>query len=398
MFWFQKKRIYLDYASATPVLKDATRAFERASALFGNPSSIHTEGVLAQRMLSDSRFALARHLGVKAREIIFTSGATEANNLAILGRVHHLKCQGRPLAQTHWVVSTIEHPSILECFRDVERRGGAVSYMEPDSRGVIHKDTVLKILTKETVCVSIGWANHEIGVVQPLAQIARAIREHEKNQGSRIVFHSDAGQAPLYLSPQINTLGVDCMTFDAGKLYAPRGIGMLVGKRNDRDGTPTFSPLTIGGGQEFGVRAGTENVALASAFATAFEIISREREREARRLTTLRDVFAKELMTHIKNCVRNGDARHALPHILNISIPNIQSEYLVLQMDQAGIAIATKSACKESEKSSHVVAALGGEEWRARTSLRFSLGMNTTMRDIKRTIHTLLHFIQSPKV
>ena len=393
MFWFRKKRIYLDYASATPPLTEALRAFRYASSLCGNPSSIHTEGVVAQTALSKARSNIARLLGVKAREVVFTSGATEANNLAILGCAKALEARGVNLAKTHWVVSAIEHPSVLQCFEDIKKRGGAVSYMEPDAHGVIHESEVRKALTKETVFVSVGWANHEIGVVQPLSRVARVIREHERKHESRIIFHSDAGQAPLYLSPQLNTLGVDCMTFDAGKLYAPRGIGMLVGKRNHRDGAPMFAPLILGGGQEFGIRAGTENVALASAFSVAFGIISAERESEARRLVVLRDTLAKEIATHIPNSVRNGDARHTLPHLFNISIPHIQSEYLVLQMDQAGIALATKSACKESAQYSHVVAALGGEEWRARTSLRFSLGMNTTARDIERVIEIFVRLL-----
>ena len=412
--WFAKKRVYMDYAGATPPLPEAVLVFRDAAEIYGNPGAIHAEGVVARTVLDASRASLARELGVKAREIVFTSGATEANNLAILGRFKRVVLSGRKPQETHWVVSAIEHPSVLECFRHIAAMGGNVTEVNPDGRGMVSAETVARALKPETVFVSVGWANHEIGVVQPLSKIARAIREHEDhvNQNSTsqtsvrksdlwntrkygVIFHSDAGQAPLYISPQVHTLGVDLMTFDAGKLYAPRGTGLLVGKRHRGKEGALLAPTILGSGQEFGVRAGTENVALVAAFSEAFAIISKEREQESRRVQKLRDELARKLIARIPGLVINGDSRQgeALPHVLNVSIPNIQSEYLALQLDQASIAVSTKSACKNVEQFSHVVRALGGEAWRAESTIRISLGRDITARDIQKTIDVLVALI-----
>lgn len=399
--WFKSKKIYLDYASATPVLPEAVRAFRHAIEKYGNPSAIHAEGVEARALLEGAREKLALLLGVKARDIIFTSGATEANNLAILGRFKRLVLSGKKPGETHWVVSAIEHPSVLTCLDHIAEMGGSVSRVYPDKHGLIAEEAVGKLLKPETVFVSIGWANHEIGTIQPLSRIARLLRAHEQKYKSIIIFHSDAGQAPLYISPQIHTLGVDLMTFDAGKLYAPRGIGMCVGTRHLGKEGALLSPIILGGGQEWGMRAGTENPALASAFAKAFEHISHEREKEARRVRLLRDELARQLQAHVPGIIINNDTKHALPHMLNISIPNSASwrtsEYLLLQLDQAGISISTKSACKEGEQASSVVRMLGGDPlaggWRAENTLRFSLGRDTNSRDIQKTLNILIQLL-----
>src|SRR3989338_9343380 len=181
---FVKRRIYLDYASATPVSSASLRAMREAEKIIGNPSSIHIEGVEASRFLEASRAKIAAELGCKAREIIFTSGITESNNLAILGLARKLEQGGRALADTHWIVSSIEHVSALDCFSEIERRGGKISFVGPDSRGIISAESVAKLLRKQTVCVSIGWANNEIGVVQPLSKIARVLHEYEEGKGT----------------------------------------------------------------------------------------------------------------------------------------------------------------------------------------------------------------------
>lgn len=399
MFGFGTKRIYLDYASATPVLSGALAAQCAATQLIGNPGSIHLEGVRADEALEDAREKIARELGSKAREIIFTSGGTEANNLAVLGFARNLAQKkslnnshnhASPLYGTHWIVSSIEHASVLGCFGEIERLGGTVHFVDPDNRGIITPDAVAQLLKKETVYVSIGWANSEIGVVQPLAHIAKIIRAHEKQHGSQIIFHTDAGQAPLYKASTVHALGVDLLTLDSGKLYGPRGVGALwIDNRVELSGT------TFGGKQERGLRAGTENVALAVGFATAFAAVARERTDEAKRLETLRDSFARNIGTEIDGVIENGDRKHTLPHMFNISIPHIDSEYLVLALDHRGIALSTKSACHEGEESrSHVVETLGGEEWRARNTLRFSLGRETTARELTRTTAVLKELVK----
>ncbi|MBI4079631.1 cysteine desulfurase [Candidatus Kaiserbacteria bacterium] len=389
--WFSKRRIYLDCASAPPVLPEASAAMREAEKFFGNAGAIHAEGVEAKKSLESSRSRIAALLGCKARELLFTSGLTEANNLAIVGVARKLEQTRRSLSDTHWLVSAIEHDSVLVSFAEVERMGGSVTYLDPDGRGIVSPETVSRALRPETIFVSIGWANNEIGTIQPLGKIARSIRTFSESQKRRITFHSDAGQAPLYLPTVINSLGVDLLSLGANKLYGPHGVGSLYISNN-----VTLSPVLFGGKQERGLRAGTESVALAAGFAAAFEIVADERFTETVRLRKLRDEFVGELVARIPSLEINGDLKHALPHMLNVSMPAIQSEYVTLALDHEGIAVSTKSACREGEESrSHVVAALGGEQWRAENTIRFSLGRDTTSVDIMKTVEALARIVKT---
>ena len=239
-----------------------------------------------------------------------------------------------------------------------------------------------RALRSNTVFVSIGWANSEIGTVQKLRALAGVIHEHEKKSGTTVIFHTDAGQAPLYLAPNVHTLDVDLFSIGSGKLYGPRSIGALfVGKRAD------IAPIIIGGAQERGLRAGTEAPALAAGFAAALAALADERREEAERVQKLRDQLATRVAEAIPEAVFNTDLKHSLPHMLNISIPDINSEYLVLALDRAGISLSTKAACSEGGvNASHVVAALIGDtektNWRSQNTLRLSLGKDTNMKDI----------------
>src|SRR3989344_4048435 len=395
-----KKPIYLDYASSTGISAASLRAMRAAETLVGNPNAIHSEGVKAKRELEKARSAIAAELGCKSREIIFTSGITESNNLAILGLAYDffqgesLDYPRTPLGRdsligTHWIVSALEHASVSEPFNHIEELGGIVSRIAPNSKGIISPESVQSVLRKETVCVSVGWANNEIGIIQPLGAIGHALREHEEKFKTKIIFHTDAGQGPLYLPSQVHSLRVDLFSFGSSKIYVPHGIGALyISNRVD------LEPIILGGGQERGLRAGTENVALAAGFAAALSEAAMKRERESKRDQKLRDNLAEELIEIIPGAVVNGDTKRALPHMLNISIPDIQSEYLMLALDRAGVEVSTKSACDEGEaKESHVVAALGGEAWRAHSSLRFSIGEDTTSADIRQVVSTLYRII-----
>lgn len=383
MFWqFRNKRIYLDYAAAPPLLRAARAAMRGAEALAGNPGAIHAEGVAAKKSLEHSRETIAKHFGVKAREITFTPGLTAANNLAILGYAHAL---GKKIHGSHWVVSAIEHSSVLACFREVERMGGAVSYVQPDERGLITPEAVRAALTPHTVFVSIGWANGEVGTVQPLAEISSVVRAH----GAHVRLHADAGQAPLYLPTLIHSLGVDLLSLGANKLYGPHGIGALY----IRPGV-SLTACVVGGAQERGLWAGTENVALAAGFAAAVEGIVALREKEGRRIAILRDELARELLEKVPGLVVNGNIKHSLPHLLNVSIPDISAEYLALALDHAGIAVSTKSACREGEdRESHVVAALYPDDWRAAHTIRFSLGIDTRSAHIRHGAEYVAAFV-----
>jgi len=395
---FRQKRTYLDYASAAPVLPEAVHAMRDAEALSGNPGAIHAEGVAAKRVLERARTQIAGVLGCKARGVVFTSGLTEANNLAILGFARAEERARRTLSGTHWLVSSIEHTSVLECFAEIERMGGTVSYVEPDERGIVLPKTVQTALRPATVFVSVGWANNETGTVQPLADIARVLRAYESENGSSIIFHADGGQAPLYAATSVHSLGVDLLSLGSNKLYGPHGIGCVYVSDRTRLAPPLagLAPIILGGAQERGLRAGTESVALAAGFAAAFTIVAGEREHESKRLKKLRDSLADELLEKIPGLVINGDMKHMLPHMLNVSIPPADcrtTEYLTLALDHAGIAVSTKSTCEEGQKASHVVAALGGEEWRAKNTVRFSLGRETTASEVQETIHTLQSLI-----
>lgn len=374
------------------MLPEAARAVARALSVFGNPGATHSEGQKAKDLLQRSRESIASALACKARELVFTSGLTEANNLAILGLARKMQIEGRDLTDSHWIVSSIEHDAVLECFAEVERLGGKVTHVDPDATGIISAASIARTLRKETTLVSVGWGNNEIGVVQPLREISRLIREHEKKQGTVVAFHSDAGQAPLYLHPSVHTLGVDLFALGSGKLYGPRGIGALYISNR-----VTLAPILLGGGQERGIRAGTEEPALAAGFASAVEAMAKVREKESRRLQKLRDELAGKIAAQFPSAVFNGptsptvgaDFKRSLPHILNISIPDINAEYMVLALDRSGIAISTKSACNEGDTSSHVVAALGGPEWRAKNTLRISLGAGTKPAQVSKMVKEL---------
>ncbi|MEN9561588.1 MAG: hypothetical protein RIQ56_861 [Candidatus Parcubacteria bacterium] len=396
-----RRRIYLDYASATPILPQAAREVARVSKkLWGNPGSIHAEGVAAKQELLAAREKIAAALAVKAREVVFVSGGTEANNLAILGFARHLilrdsvlKSQGSNLEgnlrTTHWITSVIEHPSVLECFSEIERLGGSVTHLIPNEKGVITPDILQKALRKETVFVSIAWANHEIGVVQPVAKLSQMIRKYEKECASTIVFHSDAGQTPLYKSSYPHTLGVDLFTLDSAKLYGPRGIGAVY-----LSNQVELAPIVLGGKQERGLRAGTENVALAAGFAEAISIVAKNRHAETERMLALKKEFEQGVAKVAPDAFFNSNEL-GLPHLINVSFPSTQSEYLTLELDRAGTAVATKSACREGEERiSQVVEVLGGPSWRATSTIRFSFGSGTTRADVRRVVAELKRLLR----
>lgn len=371
---FGKKRIYLDYAAATPISKGAFAEQKKANRLSANPSAIHKDGIDAKASLEGSRKIIASTLGCRARDVLFTSGGTEANNLAILGFARTLEEKGTQINKTHWITTKIEHPSVLECFKEVEKRGASVTYLPVNSNGVIKPDVLENQLKANTVFASIGWANSEVGTVQPLHALSKVLRANK----SKVVFHSDAGQAPLYLTSIVHGLGVDLLTLDSGKLYGPRGIGALY-----KEGSIEISPILFGGSQEYGFRPGSENISAAAGFAYATQEAFKKRKDETVRLNKIRNFFIGEMEKNIEGAIINGSRKLTLPNVVNISIPNIDSEYIALALDRIGISISTKSSCLEGEEDeSHVVKALDGEDWQAKNTLRFSFGNETAKADI----------------
>ncbi|MFA5831598.1 MAG: cysteine desulfurase family protein [Candidatus Paceibacterota bacterium] len=385
-----KKRIYLDHAATTPIDSRVLSAMQKtAKEIFGNPSSIHKEGVEAKKVISEARKDIAARIGANPDEIIFTGGGTESNNLAIFGAANILDIRCPEYKRKHIIVSSIEHPSVLLCARELEKRGAEVTFLSVGNNGIVFAKSVAEAIRENTVLVSVMYANNEIGTIQPIAEIAKVIR-HAKHKP---LFHTDACQATNYLDMNVLRLGVDLMTFNASKMYGPKGVGALYVKR----GVP-LSPLVFGGGQEKGMRSGTENVSGIAGFAEAMKLAETMKEKESARLLKLRDFFIKEILKKMPNAVLNGSAKNRLPNNVNFSFPGLDGEELVIQLDARGIAASTGSACANiahDGKVSHVLKAIGADNDIARGGVRFTLGRGTTKEDMKRTAKELSDIVKN---
>lgn len=379
---FPKKRIYLDHAAATPLRKEVFSAMRPYFIdHFGNPSSIHKEGSIAREAIEKARADSAQILGAHPDEIYFTSGGTEANQLAFSG----YSGDGTQ-APTHIVTTALEHPSVLE----VARLHSHV-IIKVNHEGLVNPKDIYAALTPETRLVSVMYVNNEVGSVQPLPEIAKVIRRFRKeNNTSYPLFHTDASQAPCTLPCKVTKLGVDLMTLDAQKIYGPKGVGALYARRG-----VSVTPLMHGGGQERGVRPGTENTPLIIGFARALYYADQEQEREKERLSKLRDHFFAEVTKHIPSAVINGGREDRVASNVNISIPGFESEFMVLWLDAHGVSCGARSACMGSDgEHSYVLSSLGATDEVAQSSLRFSLGKDTTRKDIDRTVALLSEMVQ----
>lgn len=376
---FGKKRIYLDFAAATPVDPRVLKKMQPYwSNRFGNPGGLHEEGRVTKDAVIASREHIAVAIGAHAEEIIFTASGTEGNNLALLGSLHALKEAGG-LTGAHIIMSSAEHPSVRDCAEFFKEEGVVIDFVDFNEDGLVDPHSVAKLLRKETKLVSIGYVNNEVGTVQPIRKIAEVIRVHEKKVGGAVTFHTDASQAPLYFNCRISQLDVDLMTIDGQKIYGPKGVGFLYKGQM----TP-LSPIMKGGNQEFGLRPGTENVPLIVGLAEAFVLATAEREAECERIGALQNYFINKLEREIPRAVLNGDRKQRSPNNVNVSIPGIDNEYLAVALDEHGVAVATKSACigYGDGKYSYVVASLTKDADRARSAIRFSLGRGVRKGDI----------------
>ncbi len=377
-------RTYLDFATTTPLDARVERAMKPYwTKSFGNPSSLHAEGVLAKESLESARRDVANAIQAHPHEIIFTGSGTEANNLAILGCVRAHLTRGTKPEALHALVSSIEHSSVRECFEELARLGVRVETIPVSSQGIVSLESIEKLLKPETVLISVMYANNEIGTIQPIRKIASIVRKRYDGN-TKPALHVDACQAPLYLSVLQSYLGADLVSFDAHKMYGPKGVGALY----VREGTK-LTPILFGGGQERGRRPGTENIPLVIGFAKALELAVSGREKESKRITLLRDMFFNELMKVIPSAVVNGDAHERLPNNVNIAITGLDAEFACVQLDTRGISCSAKSACLEGVKDSFVISALGKGNDASRSSLRFSLGRSTTRSDVRRAVRAL---------
>lgn len=382
--------IYLDYAATTPVAPEILKAMEPYfGEKYGNAGSLHFLGQEAIAAVDKSRAMIGRAIDAEFDEVIFTGSATEANNFVLRGVIKALGA--KPIEpkslKPKILVSSIEHESVLETARDLGKEGIEAVYLPVDKRGVVDLDKLQESLDERTALVSVMYANNEIGTIQPIAEISRIIKDFNHE----IVFHTDAVQAFQYLECSVNNLGVDLMTFSAHKIYGPKGIGALY-IRNGVKGR--ISPVTTGGGQEFGFRSGTENTASIVGFAEAAELVTHSRESESKRVGELRDYFWSKLNGINPKIELNGcqsDVKcQMLPNILNIHFPGHSSENILIKLDASGIAVSSGSACSaRSVKPSHVLRALGFSPERVRSGVRFSLGRPTTRDEIDQVLEVL---------
>lgn len=367
--------IYLDHAAATPVdptVLEAMLPFLKGD--FYNPSATYEPGRRARSELEVARAQAAHWLGARSSEMVFTAGGTEANNLAIHGVMSRYP-------EANIVVGAVEHESVLAPAGKYECRQVRV-----DGEGRIDIDDLRAKIDRNTALVSIGYANNEIGTVQPLREIAKVIDEERLDRkGEPIYFHTDACQAGNYLDLHVARLGVDLMTLNGGKLYGPKQSGVLYVKAGVR-----LDPLILGGGQERGLRSGTENVAAAIGFAAALEQSQAMRREEAARLVELRQRFIEGATRAVPKAEVNGSLKYRLPNNVHLTLPGQDNERMLIRLEEAGILAAAGSACSASnEEPSHVLRAIGLSDAEARASLRFTMGRTTTAEMIDETLNAL---------
>lgn len=376
-----KTDIYVDYAATTPLAKEVLeKMMPYLTEEYGNPGSFNAKGMRARDALDQARNTVASILQCKPSEIIFIGSGTESVNLALQGVAHTLKGKGK-----HIITSPLEHHAVLEtCSYLKKHEGYAITYVPVDQYGMVHPKDVEAAITKETVLISVMYANNEIGTVNPVKEIASIAKKHG------VLFHTDACQAGAYLNLNVQELGVDLLSLNGSKFYGPKGTGCLYKKT----GVP-LHPLIHGGGQEHGFRSGTENVAGIVGFAAALELAQQRKEKEVARLITLRDMLIKGILTTIPNTILNGHPTHRLPNNVNITFQNIEGQALLIVLNEHGIAASAGSACtSKTWAPSHVIKGLGKSETDAHSTIRFTLGHETREKDIFSILKILRESVQ----
>ena len=373
--------IYLDHAGTTPtdprVLEAMLPYFTQ---LYGNPSSVHTVGQEARHALDTSRERVARVLGCRTSEVVFTSGGTESDNASIIGAATALRETGN-----HIITSSVEHHAVLHTCQYLENLGYEVTFLPVDQYGAVSPEQVYNASGARTTVVSLMYANNEIGTINPIAEISQAVQQRSRELDRTIVMHTDAVQAAGFLDLNVRELGVDMMSLSGHKFYGPKGTGVLFVRR----GTP-FLPLLLGGGQERERRSGTENIAGIVGLATALELAHAGRKAASERCAVLRDRIIAEVEAAIPNASLNGHRTERLPNNINFSFEGVEGESILLGLDMAGIAASSGSACSSgSLEPSHVLLALGQTAEQARSSLRITLGKDNTEEEVNYSLGVL---------
>jgi cysteine desulfurase len=362
------KRIYMDHSATTPVAPEVLEAMlPYFSEKFGNASSLHSFGLEAKEALEESREKVAGLLGAKPEEIIFTSGGTESDNLALKGIARKNQKSGK-----HIITTQVEHPAILECCRRLEKEGFEVTYLPVTDEGLVEISTLESAIRSDTILISVMHANNEVGTIQPLEEIGRLAAERD------IYLHTDAVQSVGKIPTDVNKLGVDLLSLSAHKLYGPKGVGALYIRKGTR-----LESITQGGGHERGLRSGTENIAGIVGLARAAELAGETRTMEAERLTQLRDRLAELVLSKVKEAWINGTMKMRLPGNLNFGFKYVEGESLLLFLDSIGISVSTGSACSSHKlEPSHVLLSLGLKPEECHGSLRITLGRSNTIEEV----------------
>jgi cysteine desulfurase len=375
------ERIYLDHAATTPmhpsVIKKITSTMTDH---FGNPSSIHSYGRDARKLVDGARIGIAQSIGAKETEIIFASGGTEADNYAIFGVAEANSEKGK-----HIITTAIEHHAVLRACQQLEKRGFEVTYLPVDESGVISLEDFKQSLRDDTILVTIMYGNNEVGAIQPIAEIGELLVDHQA------IFHTDAVQAYGIESINVTELKVDLLSVSAHKLNGPKGMGFLYARSGVK-----FSPRLFGGEQERKRRAGTENVPSVTGFLEAVKIAQAERDARREKYSQLKETLITALKTKQIEFEINGNLETALPHVLNLSFPGTHVEAMLVNLDLAGIAVSSGSACTAGTiDPSHVLVAMFGEESdKLKNSIRFSFGYTNTVEQMEKTAEEIAKIVQ----
>lgn len=372
-------RLYFDYNATTPVLPEVLDVMLPFYAgMYGNPSSIHHFGQQARAAIEQARAEVARLLNCRPNEVVFTSGGTEANNLAVLGAVR--ATPPRMSSGSKHVISTaIEHHAVLNACEALETEGVEVTYLPVGAAGVVDADDVRRAIRPDTVLITVMLANNELGTIQPVAEIARIAREHG------VLMHTDAVQGAGKMPLDVKALGVDLLAISGHKIYAPKGVGALYVRRST-----LLTPLTYGGHHERDRRPGTENVAGIVGLGKAAEIARHALPEESARLAALRDRLERGILEQVDEAGINGDPARRVPNTTNVHFDYIEGEALVIALDLKGVAVSTGAACSSGAiEPSHVLTAIGLRPNQARASLRFSLGKQNTIQQVGQVLNVL---------
>lgn len=373
------KPIYLDYSATTPIRPEVLEAMHPYFMdIFGNASSIHTFGQKTKEALEDSREQVAAILGASPEEIVFTSGGTEATNLAIKGALRAHGERGDLI-----ITSSIEHHATLDTCRYLDREGFQVVYLPVDQDGKLDPGDVKKAITDRTVLISVMHANNEVGTIEPIGEIGEIARSRD------VLFHTDAVQSVGKIPVNVNDLGVDFLSLSGHKIYGPKGIGVLYARKG-----VSFEPLFQGGHHEWNRRPGTENIPAIVGLARAMELAEAEMALVSERETDLKNAFWEAIQTQIEGVYMNGHPLDRIPPVLNVSFDFVEGESVILNLDLKGIAASTGSACTSGAvEPSHVLLAMGIPPQRAQGAVRFSLGRETTQEELDYTIAVLVETV-----